>query len=110
MSTQPDPTPTDDGQPDVPTQPGPVVTPPPPPAPDTPPAPDLPSSPITFEAATWYSVTSVCTTGTCPNLNTTTTEPMVYSNAGTVHMICGLCGKDRQILAATKLDPQPEMS
>jgi hypothetical protein len=85
------------------------------PTPPTP-APDTPDTPITFEPATWYEVTSACVTadtgdGTpCPNLNTTTTEPLVYSNAGTVIMICGLCGKRRTILAATKLDPQPEMS
>lgn len=78
--------------------------------PQTPPPPESPSSPIVFEPATWYAVTSACTTESCPNLNTTTTEPMVYSNAGTVIMICARCGKQRQILSATKLDPQPEMS
>jgi hypothetical protein len=55
-------------------------------------------------------VESACITVTCPNLNTTTTEPMVYSNAGTIRMICGVCGKDRKILSAVRLDPQPEMS
>jgi hypothetical protein len=58
----------------------------------------------------------VCTTedkgdGTpCPNLNETTTEPMVYSNGGTIVMVCGLCNQVRPILEAVKLDPQPEMS
>lgn len=105
MSTEPDPTaPTD------PELPPPPVEEPPAPQPDTPPAPDMPSSPITFEPATWYEVESVCLTATCPNLNTTTIEPLVYSNAGTVRMVCGLCGKDRVILSATKLDPQPEVS
>ena len=80
-------------------------TPPPPPPP--PPSPD---GPITVDPATWYEVESACITVTCPNLNTTTTEPMVYSNAGTIRMICGVCGKDRKILSAVRLDPQPEMS
>jgi hypothetical protein len=90
---------------------------PPPTEPEAPPPPpEQPAEPVTFEPATWYEVTSVCCTenmgngNPCPNLNTTTTEPMVYSNAGTVTMICGLCGQERPILAATKLDPQPEMS
>ncbi|MFJ4473222.1 hypothetical protein ACIP2X_37810 [Streptomyces sp. NPDC089424] len=74
---------------------------------ETPPPPDPPPTPITFEPATWYQVTSVCVTSTCVNLNTTTTEPEIYSNAGTVRMICGLCGQLRPILAATKLNPQP---
>lgn len=78
-------------------------TPPPPPPPD-------PDQPIVVEPATWYEVESACVTATCPNLNTTTTEPLVYSNAGTIRMVCGVCGKDRKVLSATKLDPQPEMS
>jgi hypothetical protein len=65
---------------------------------------------VTVEPGTWYEVTSVCTTDTCPNLNTSTTEPMVYSNAGAIRMVCGVCGKFRPILSVTKLDPQPEMS
>lgn len=83
---------------------------------ETPPTPDLPSQPPPLEPATYYAVTSACTTqdmgdGTpCPNLNTTTTEPMVYSNAGTIIMICGLCSKKRPILEAVKLNPQPEVS
>ena len=83
--------------------------------PETPPAPDIPAQ-HPYEPATWYQVTSVCTTADlgngqpCPNLNTTTTEPMVYSNAGTIIMICGLCHFTRPILQAVKLDPQPEMS
>jgi hypothetical protein len=74
-----------------------------------PPAPDIPA-PQPYEPATWYSVESVCITTGCPNLNTTTIEPMVYSNAGTIVMVCGLCNQRRPILNATKLDPQPEMS
>lgn len=122
MSTEPeqppadDTTPTGDTDPNLPTEPGPGEVEVPPEEPETPPPPPGPPSPIVFEPFTYYSVTSVCTTadkgdGTpCPNLNTTTTESMVYSNAGTVRMFCGLCNKIRPILAATKLDPQPEVS
>lgn len=84
--------------------------------PPPPPPPPLPPAPLTFEPATYYAITSVCVTadtgdGTpCPNLNTTTTEPMIYSNAGAITMICGPCGKKRTILEAVKLDPQPEVS
>jgi hypothetical protein len=78
---------------------------------ETPPPPDQPGElVVTVEPGTWYEVTSVCSTTTCPNLNTSTTESLVYSNAGRIRMVCGLCGKDRPILSYTKLDPQPEMS
>jgi hypothetical protein len=80
-------------------------TPPPPPPPD-----DTMGLVVTVEPGTWYEVTSVCSTDTCPNLNTSTTEPTVYSNAGAIRMVCGVCGKFRPILSVTKLDPQPEMS
>lgn len=115
MSTEPTDTSTTgtDDEPPIDPPPAPET---PPEEPDTPPAPDVPSQPPALEPATYYAVTSVCTTadtgdGTpCPNLNTTTTEPMVYSNAGAIIMICGPCGKKRPILEAVKLDPQPEVS
>lgn len=95
-----------------PAEPPPIVTGPEPEEDTTPPPP--PDEPgqisVSVEPATWYEVTSVCSTETCVNLNTTTTEPMVYSNAGTLRMICARCGKDRPILDYTKLDPQPEMT
>lgn len=75
-----------------------------------PPPPAMPTEPITFEPGTWYSVTTVCLTETCPNLNTTIVDPLVYSNAGQPVIVCGVCGMTRTILAATRLDPQPEMS
>ncbi|GGS97039.1 hypothetical protein [Streptomyces violaceus] len=78
---------------------------------DPPPPPDSTlGTVVTVDPGTWYEVTSVCTTATCPNLNTSTTEPMVYSNAGSIRMVCGRCGFNRPILTVTKLDPQPEMS
>jgi cytoskeletal protein RodZ len=127
MSTEPEPTPeepTETTEPteatasETPTDPPPPPTgeEPPPPSPEPPPAPDMPTSPITFEPATWYEVETVCLTADkgdgepCPNLNTTATDSPVYSNAGKPIIVCGLCGKTRTILSATKLDPQPEMS
>lgn len=121
MSTEPEPTtePVHDSELESapvndqpPTEPPPVVTgPDPEEETETPPPPDQPGSiTVTAEPATWYEVKSVCITATCVNLNTTTTEPMVYSNAGEIRMVCGPCGQYRPILEFTRLDPQPEMS
>lgn len=79
--------------------------PPPPPPPD-----ETMGTTVAVEPGTWYEVTSVCVTSTCVNLNTSTTDPMVYSNAGSIRMVCGPCGQDRPITEVVKLDPQPEMS
>lgn len=75
-----------------------------------PPPPPAPSEPLTFQPAMWYSVDWTCKTVGCVNENTVGTDPLVYSNAGTVRIVCGPCGKDTTLLAATLLDPQPEMS
>lgn len=104
------------------TDPDPVVIEPEPtpeeeqPTPPPPPPDDTLGTVVTVEPVTWYEVTSVCTTADmgngepCRNLNTSTTEPMVYSNAGSIRMVCGRCGRNRPITAYSKLDPQPEMS
>lgn len=107
MSTDPEPTPQTESDPVViePVEPEEEVPPPPPPAPQ-----ETMGTAVTVEPGTWYEVTSVCSTETCPNLNTSTTEPLVYSNAGTIRMVCGVCGAYRPITSVTKLDPQPEMS
>jgi hypothetical protein len=122
MSTETDPTTPPDTTNDTSSDPPPYEPPPAPSEPepvedsDPPPPPDQPSTPITFEPATWYSVETVCLTqnrgdgAPCPNLNVTATDPMVYSNAGKPIIVCGLCGKNRTILSATKLDPQPEVA
>jgi hypothetical protein len=124
MSTEPEPTqPTpepdpasDETQTDTPTAPPVEVEPPadeqdPEEDNETPPPPEETGQlAVTVDPGTWYEVTSVCVTSTCRNLNTSTTEPLVYSNAGTIRMVCGVCGKYRPILSVTKLDPQPEMS
>lgn len=110
MSTEPESEPTP-----PPTDPDPVVIEPEPtpeeeePTPPPPPDGTL-GTVVAVEPGTWYEVTSVCTTATCPNLNTSTTESMVYSNSGNIRMVCGRCGFNRPILETIKLDPQPEMS
>jgi hypothetical protein len=119
MSTESEPTPDELTQSETPTEPTPPSTgeeAPPDPTPAPPPAPDLPDSPIVFEPATWYEVESVCLTADkgdgepCINLNVSATDSMVYSNAGNPLIGCGICGRLRTILSASKLDPQPEMS
>lgn len=114
-TTQPDTT-TDTSSDPPPVEPPPAAEPEPVEESTPPPPPEQPTNPITFEPATYYSVDTVCLTqnrgdGTaCPNLNVTATDPMVYSNAGKPIIVCGLCGKNRTILSATKLDPQPEVA
>lgn len=118
MSTEPEPIqPAPEAEPAVqndepPADPPPVIIEPEPEEEtETPPPPDQPGQIVVHvEPGTWYEVTSVCVTATCVNLNTTTTEPMAYSNAGDLRMLCGLCSQYRPILDYRKLDPQPEMS
>lgn len=117
--TQPAPEPRpDDRQPDPPVETDPpVAEPEPEPGAETPPPPDATmGTVVSVEPGTWYEVTSVCSTTDmgngepCRNLNISTTEPEVYSNAGSIRMVCGRCGRNRPITAFSKLDPQPEMS
>lgn len=127
MTTEPEPTSEEATEPEDPTEPTPEVPTnpeppstgeelPPDPTPPPPPAPDMPGTPVTFEPATWYEVETVCLTvdkgdgEPCRNLNVAATDSPVYSNAGKPVIVCGVCGKTRTILSATKLDPQPEMS
>lgn len=115
MSTEPEPETslTDPPQPQTPEPP--VEEPPAPTLPPPPPAPTLPDPPLVFEPFTYYSIDNVCLTvdvgdGTpCPHLNLVYTEPQVYSNMGTPVICCWPCEKNRVFLAATKLDPQPEV-
>ncbi|MCX4911926.1 hypothetical protein [Streptomyces sp. NBC_00878] len=77
---------------------------------------------IVFEPATYYDVTVRCNTQSmptpgdpdnpqpCPNYQRDWEVPEVYSNAGQPNIQCGPCGKKVEILAATKMDPQPEVS
>ncbi|MEW2402120.1 hypothetical protein [Streptomyces sp. NPDC046862] len=78
------------------------------------------STPI--EPGTYYDVTVRCNTRTlpnqqgqgdpqpCPNYERVWDVTEVYSNAGQLRVQCGLCQKDTEILTATKMDPQPEVS
>jgi len=77
---------------------------------------------ITFEAATYYDVTVRCNTSQvnnpsdpgnpqpCPNYEREWVVFEVYSNAGQPNIQCGPCQQRVEILAATKMDPQPEVS
>ena len=90
----------------APTTPEEAPPPEPDPVPDAPP----PPAPIAWEPATWYSATFACLTVGCPNQNVVKTMPKLYSNNGDpkyIRIVDSVCGKDCQILTATKLDPQP---
>lgn len=67
-----------------------------------------PEQPITYQPYMWYSATVTCHTTTCPTYNVVQDIPLLYSNAGTVNVVCGRCGKHDTVLTATLLDPQPE--
>jgi len=77
---------------------------------------------ITFEPATYYNVTVRCNTQAvanhddpdnpkpCPNYQRQWVVHEVYSNAGQPNIQCGPCQQDVEMLAAEKMDPQPEVS
>jgi hypothetical protein len=78
---------------------------------------------ITMEPATWYSVTVRCETAQVKNPDDPDGDPIpcvnyqrewevspVYSNAGHTNVQCGPCQQNTEMLSATKLDPQPEVS
>ena len=66
---------------------------------------------VTFEPAKYYEVTARDNNEACTNADKTFTVPMFYSNAGTNCFVqCGICGQHMEILTATLLDPQPEVS
>ncbi len=67
-------------------------------------------SSVTFEPVQFYDATVVCVTESCPNFNTPMEVTELYSNAGTPVVQCGLCRQSMEILSATPMDPQPEMS
>ncbi|MFJ2162353.1 hypothetical protein [Streptomyces sp. NPDC087856] len=64
---------------------------------------------IVFDPSRWYTVTAQDTTEDCVNYGEQVTTDC-WSNAGTVNLWCGLCGKRLEILAAVLVDPQPEIS
>jgi len=64
-----------------------------------------------FNPATWYAITARDNNQECENSGQTFDVPLFYSNAGTnCFVTCGKCGKRMEILTASALDPQPEMS
>lgn len=72
-------------------------------------------SDVTFQPALYYEVTARDTNPDCVNYFETSGEtftvPEFYSNAGTnCSVTCGKCGQNMEILTATLLDPQPEVS
>ncbi|MEU1293068.1 hypothetical protein ABZ439_11640 [Streptomyces sp. NPDC005840] len=66
---------------------------------------------VVFEPATFYAVTARDNNPDCENYEETFEVPQFYSNAGTnCYVQCGKCKARMEILTATVLDPQPEMS
>lgn len=70
---------------------------------------------VTFQPALYYEVTARDTNPGCVNYFETSGEtftvPEFYSNDGTTcYVQCGKCGQHMEILTATLLDPQPEVS
>ncbi|MGW1134548.1 hypothetical protein [Streptomyces griseoluteus] len=63
-----------------------------------------------FDPATFYDITVRDDNAACINYEQTFDVSCVYSNAGVPRVQCGRCGKPMTIIAATRLDPQPEMS
>ncbi|MEU9436610.1 hypothetical protein [Streptomyces sp. NPDC048252] len=67
-------------------------------------------SDITLEPRTFYTVVARDVTEDCPNSGGEFKVPELYSNAGTdASVSCGLCKQPMQIVAAERLEPQPEM-
>lgn len=68
-------------------------------------------SDVTFQPALYYEVTARDNNEACSNYGQTFTVPEFYSNAGiNCYVQCGICRQRMEILAATLLDPQPEVS
>lgn len=66
---------------------------------------------VTFEPAKWYEVTARDNNQACRNYEQTFDIPEFYSNDGIqCYVQCGVCGQRMEILTATLLNPQPEVS
>ncbi|KIZ16824.1 hypothetical protein [Streptomyces natalensis] len=69
------------------------------------------SSDVTLEPALYYEVTARDNNPDCRNYNQVFDIPQFYSNDGIRYaVVCGVCGQQMEILTATLLDPQPEVS
>ena len=66
---------------------------------------------VTFEPALYYEVTARDNNPDCRNFEQEFTVNPFYSNDG-IHCTvqCGVCHQNMEILTATLLDPQPEVS
>ncbi|HVE28011.1 MAG TPA: hypothetical protein VNC22_21545 [Sporichthya sp.] len=61
-----------------------------------------------FEPALWYEVTARDNNEACRNYDKVFDINPFYSNNGTnVHVMCGICRQEMEILTAVLLDPQP---
>lgn len=68
-------------------------------------------SDVTFQPALYYAVTARDNNEACRNYDTTWDVNPFYSNDGIhCYVQCGICGQRMEILTATLLDPQPEVS
>lgn len=68
-------------------------------------------SDVTFEPALYYEVTARDNTEACRNYQQVFTIAEFYSNDGVhCYVTCGVCRQRMEILTATLLDPQPEVS
>lgn len=66
---------------------------------------------VTFQASLYYEVTAQDLNPDCRNYEQIFDVPQFYSNDGVhCYVQCGLCRQNMEILTATLLDPQPEVS
>lgn len=66
---------------------------------------------VTFQPALYYDITARDNNPDCRNYEQTFEVNPFYSNDG-IHCFvqCGVCHQNMEILTATLLDPQPEVS
>ena len=68
-------------------------------------------SDVTFQPSLYYEVTARDNNEACRNYEQTFDVPQFYSNDGIhCYVQCGICRQNMEILTATLLDPQPEVS
>ncbi|MFD3456836.1 hypothetical protein ACFWVC_32255 [Streptomyces sp. NPDC058691] len=65
---------------------------------------------IAFEPSRFYDAVVQCLTEMCENYLKAIDVTELYSNGGTPGIECGLCQHRMEVLSATLMDPQPEMS
>ena len=65
------------------------------------------STPPDVQPGMWYDATARDDNPNCVNYEKSFDCNPVYSNAGTIDIVCGLCSQPMTLLTATLLDPQP---